>query len=197
MKGTLLFTLISLVFCSNILSQDKKDTDSKRMRPALFVMDLQNAWMPMVEEREKKTALYMTNAVIDLFREQGYPVILIYHSDPEYGPKPESDGFKFPEEVKILPADPVVVKHHASGFKDTDLEKILKERNVNTVFITGMSAVGCALATYMEAGDLGYNTFFVKHALMSHKSEYTSNIEGMFDALSYESIKVMLDNAVK
>jgi hypothetical protein len=60
-----------------------------------------------------------------------------------------------------------------------------------------LSAVGCALGTYIEAGDLGYNNFFVKNALMSHKTEYIREIEDIFAALNYDTIKVMLENAVK
>lgn len=193
----LIITVLMLAFSGSIFSQEKKDTDSKRMKPALLVIDIQNAFLPMVEEREKGTAFYMTNTMIDLFRKEGYPVIVISHSDPENGPARDSEGFKFSEEIKILPSDPMVVKQHASGFKDTDLGKILKERNINTVFITGLSAVGCALATYIEAGDLGYNRFFVKYSLMSHSTEYTRDIEDIFSALDYETVKVMLENSVK
>ena len=189
--------LVTALFLTGpVPAQQEAKSGSSGLRPALLVIDIQNAYLPMVEEREREVALYVINAVIDLFRKMNYPVIRIYHSDISEGPEPGSQDFEFTESVKIRPDDPMVIKHYASGFKKTDLEKILKEKNVNTVFVCGLSAVGCALATYIEAGDLDYNAFIVKNALMSHNSGYTQNIEEMFNALGYTAIKVMLENAI-
>ena len=186
-----------LSFAINIFSQEKTDADSKRMRPALIVMDVQNVYLPMMDETDRENGPMMINYMIDLFRKEGYPIITIYHQNLTDGPAPGSEEFKFPETIKVLPTDPVVIKHKASGFKDTDLDKMLREKGVNTVFITGLSAVGCALATYIEAGDLGYDTFFVRHSLLSHNHEYTQNIETIFGAVGYNVVKTMLQNAVK
>jgi len=197
MKKTLLFTLLLMTLSVNLFSQEKTDSDSKRMKPALIVMDIQNAYLPMMDEADQKMGPVMINYMIDLFRTGGYPIITIYHQDLNQGPEPGTEGFKFPDTIKILTTDPVVIKHRASGFKETDLDKILKEKGINTLFITGLSAVGCALATYIEAGDLGYNTFFVKYSLLSHDHDYTKKIEEMFGAVNYDVVRTMLDNAVK
>ncbi|MCX6246721.1 MAG: isochorismatase family protein [Bacteroidetes bacterium] len=197
MKKQLLFALFLLVVAGSTFAQGSADPGSKRMRPALLVIDIQNEFLPMVQDKEKENALFMINAMIGLFRQEGFPVVRVYHSDPLRGPKEGTEGFNFPKTTMVLPEDPMVIKQHGSGFKETGLDKILKDRNVNTVFITGLSAVGCALATYIEAGDLGYNNFFVKNSLMSHNSEYTRQIEDIFAALNYDTVKIMLENAVK
>jgi nicotinamidase-related amidase len=197
MKKRILITFLLLASAGSILAQDKTDSDSKRMRPALLVVDIQNAFLPMMPEEQKTDALRMINYMIALFREEGYPIVRVYHSDPLSGPKEGTEEFKFPSTTMIQPDDPMVIKHHGSGFKDTDLDKILKERKVNTVFICGLSAIACALATYMEAGDLGYDNFFVKYGLISMDPEHTKKIEEIYSALNYDTIRIMLQNALK
>ena len=53
------------------------------------------------------------------------------------------------------------------------------------------------LATYIGAEDHDYSVFFLKDAVISHKAAYTNNIEDIFDALGYEAVKLMLENAEK
>jgi len=37
----------------------------------------------------------------------------------------------------------------------------------------------------------------VKDALMSHNSDYTNNVEEMFDAVGYDIVKLILENTQK
>lgn len=137
------------------------------------------------------------NYYISLFRSHGYPVILVYHHGKEFGVNPGTDIFEFPESVLIKPDDPRIIKTYADGFNKTDLDKVLKERGCNTLFLTGLSAVGCVLATSIGAMNHDYRAFLVKDAIMSHNSEYTENIEIMFDAVGNDVIKMVLETAGK
>ena len=193
-KFILLFSLALLAGSTTLFAQDKK---TEPMRPALLVIDIQNKFLPMVEEREKEVAIYMINAYIGLFRMSGFPIIRIYHSDKDYGVVPGTPEFEFPEEITILPEDPQVIKTYGNGFNKTDLEKILREKKCNTLFLCGLSSVGCVLATWMGAADLDFKAFLLKDAMMSHNSEFTNQVENIFDALGYEVVEVMLDNAEK
>lgn len=190
----LFVSLLTLASSTTIFSQDKKP---ERMHPALLVIDIQKQFMPMMDEKDTEFAMYAINFYIDMFRKNGFPIIRIYHSDKDYGPFPGTPEFEFPEEVTILPDDPKVIKTYGNGFNKTDLEKILRDKGVNTVFLCGLSSVGCVLATYMGAQDLDFKAFLIKDAMMSHNADYTNNIEEIFDALGYDVVKVMLDNAEK
>jgi nicotinamidase-related amidase len=169
----------------------------KELKPVLLVIDIQNQFLSMVPEREKEIALWMINASIRLFREHGFPVVRVYHTDLKYGPKPDSKAFEFPESIKIKPDDLKITKNYPNAFKKTDLEKVLQKMGGNTLFLCGLSAVGCVLATYFGAMDLDYNVFMIKNALMSHNSTYTKSIEDIFDALGFTALKIMLENAKK
>jgi nicotinamidase-related amidase len=196
MKKVIVLSLL-VVACIGIIQGQTGDNASKRMRPALLVIDIQNEFLPMVSEREKEIGMYMINGMIDMFREQGFPVIRVYHTTPGEGPEPGTPAFEFPESVKILPTDPKVIKNYANGFNKTDLGKSIREKGCNTVFMCGLSSVGCVLATYMGAKDLDLESFMIKDAIMSHNSEYTDAIEEIFGAVSYDVVQVMLRNAEK
>jgi nicotinamidase-related amidase len=152
-----------------------------------------------MDKADVEPAMGYINMYINFFRKNGFPIIRIYHSDLKYGygPKEGSEEFEFPKSVLIKPDDPKVIKHYGDAFNKTELDKILKEKKVNTIFLCGLSAVGCVLATYIGAEDHDYSAFFLKDAVISHKAAYTKNIEDIFDALGYEAVNVMLDNAEK
>jgi nicotinamidase-related amidase len=180
-----------------LLSQDKKPDDVEPAKPALVIIDIQNEYLSWIPEQDKGIAMYYINAYISLFRSKNLPVIRVYHTDPEYGPSPESEEFQYPDDIQIKPDDPMIIKNYASSFKKTELDKILRENNCNTLFLCGLSAVGCVISTHFAAKDLDYKVFMLKDAIMSHNSTYTDNIETMFGAVDYEAVSYMLEQAGK
>lgn len=165
---------------------------AKKMKPALLVIDVQNEFLPYMAEQDKKFGLEMINAAIALFRSHNLPVIRVYHTDPGWGPAPGSAGFEFPATVAVKPEDAKIVKNFPSAFKKTELEKLLRETDRNTLFLCGLSATGCVLATYRGADDLDYDVFMVKDALISHNAAYTDVIEDIYDSVTYKTLKTML-----
>jgi len=195
-----MFHLICLVILmmipGTLFSQDTHEQKAP-IKPALVVIDIQNAFLPSIPDKDKETAMEYINYYIQLFRSQGYPVIRVYHQSKEYGVLPGTDQFEFPASVLIKPEDPKVIKTYPDGFNKTDLDKVIKESGSNTLFLCGLSAVGCVLATWIGAANNDYKAFLLKDAIMSHNSEYTDNIEVMFDAVNYDVVKLILDNSTK
>ena len=164
-------------------------------KPALIVMDIQNAYMPYMDEQDIKPAVEMINATIEMFRERGLPVIRVYHTNPERGPQPGTEPFQFPDTIQIRDDDPMVVKTKPSAFVSTDLDQVLSELGCDTVFLCGLSATGCVLATYFDSVGRDYRTFMVKNGLISQDSELTSSVEEITRAVGYGAIDYMLLNA--
>ncbi|MDD5564940.1 MAG: isochorismatase family protein [Thermoanaerobaculaceae bacterium] len=166
-----------------------------KMRPALVVVDVQNAWLPAMDPKDVKVAIEHINWAIKLFRDNGFPVIRVYHTDPKEGPLPGSEGFAFPKNVAVTDADAMVVKNYSSAFKKTDLDKVLKEKGVNTVFLVGLSAVGCVMATYYGADDLDYRPLMVKHALISHDAALTKSVYDICANISPAALRLLIETA--
>lgn len=189
-------TFLLIVVTIPTFAQDKTDKPKEPIRPALLVIDIQKAFLPMMSS-DKEVAMEYINALIELFHKNGYPVIRVYHTSDEYGVTPGTEGFEYPETVKILPTDPKVLKTYADGFNKTDLDKVIKSTGSNTLFLCGLSAVGCVLATFNGAQNYDYKAFMVKNAIISHNAEYTKNVEQMFDAINYEIVQLLVENTGK
>ncbi len=166
----------------------------KDIKPALLIIDVQNRYLTFILQRDKELAFFFINLLIDLFRKHEFPIIRIYHSNSENGPRPNSEEFEYPETIKIESEDTQVIKTYSDSFNKTKLDDILKEKGCNTVFLCGLSAIGCVLASKTGAQNHDYKAFIVKDAIMSHDSDYTKNVQVMFDAISYDAIELILDN---
>lgn len=182
--------LMGISICS-YSQQQKKIT----IKPALLVIDIQNAYLEIVPEREKETALFYINTLIDLFRSNGHPIIRIYHISQINSQYKDSVQYQFPASVPIRPEDPKIVKTYGDGFNKTDLDRVLRERGCNTLFLCGLSATGCVLATRIGALNHDYNAFLVKDAIMSHDSDYTNNIEDIFNAVGYKMVQLIAESS--
>ena len=183
--------ILILLFSIGITSgADKSDP----MKPALLVIDIQNVYLDWMSQEDQDRVFQYINASIKIFRDAGLPIIRVYNTDPDYGPPQGTEEFEFTEKVPMLPDDPMVIKNYANGFKKTDLQKILKKKDVNTLFMCGLSATGCVLATYHGAKDLDYETFMIKNALLSPKVKYTQSVEEIFDAMPYSALRLLINN---
>ncbi len=196
MERTLVLSalLALMVLAPRAVAGEPQTPVDKLMKPALIVIDVQNEFLQYMSEQDVKSAPMMINGAIWLFRQHNLPVIRVYHTDLKWGPAQDSEGFKFLSTIGVKEEDPMVVKNYPNGFKKTELDKLLKERGVNTVFLCGLSSTGCVLATYHGAQDLDYKVFMVKGALIGPEAEQTDTIEDICDSVGWTALEVMLDN---
>jgi nicotinamidase-related amidase len=173
---------------------DNSNKSRKKIKPALLVIDVQNKYMRMIPERDKELGIFFINLLIGLFRNHDFPIIRIYHHNNEYGPIPDTEEFEYPSSISVKPEDTQIIKTYSDSFNKTDLNEVLSGYEINTLFLCGLSAVGCVLATRTGADNNDYKSFIVKDAIMSHSTEFTKNVEVMFDAVSYDVIKLILEN---
>ncbi|MBN1905378.1 MAG: isochorismatase family protein [Deltaproteobacteria bacterium] len=108
------------------MNKTEKITGTKQVRPALILMDLQNQFMPYMAEKSSKITIDTINWTIALFRHCDYPVIRVYHADPQIGPPPESEAFQFDPAFHIEDSDQKFVKNFPNAFKKTDLHNFIK-----------------------------------------------------------------------
>lgn len=166
-----------------------EEQERAESKSVLVVMDVQNIWIPKMAKEDVKTAPEKINEAIALFREFGCPVIRVYHSSPQYGPAPDTEPFEFLDSIAIKDDDQKIVKNHASAFTKTDLEKMLRKDGYDTVFLCGLSATGCVLATYFGAMDRGFKVAMIEGALLSHDASYTKVIEDICRSMTIEELK--------
>ena len=193
-KIILLILLLLVISLAGMYAADAAKTAPAKIKPALLVIDIQNAYLPRMDEKDKKWGMEMINYLIALFRDNGFPVIRVYHTDPQGGPKAGSEEFEFPKTVAIKDDDPKIIKNYPSAFKQTELDKLLKEKGCNTLFLCGLSAVGCVLATYHGAMDLDYDVFMLKDALISHDAVLTKAVQEICTTIDYYAVRLVLQS---
>lgn len=68
---------------------------------------------------------------------------------------------------QLVPPAQVIDKPGYSAFSETDLADRLRQRETDTVILTGTETDVCVLSTALDAVDLGYRVIVVKDALCS------------------------------
>lgn len=66
------------------------------------------------------------------------------------------------DELAPEPSDILVDKYRMSGFWDTPLDSILRQRRVTTVLFAGVNLDQCVLHTLADANFLGYDTLLIE-----------------------------------
>ena len=189
----IILILVALFLGTGLFAQVGEKTKKKELKPALLVIDVQNEFMPMMSSRDKETAVQYINWSIWVFRKFDLPVIRVYHTTPGQGPEIDSEGFEFDSDVNITEDDPMVIKNFGNAFKKTELDSLLKAKGVNTIYITGLSATGCAIASYFGGVELDYNTFMVEDALLSQDADLTNAVEKICNPINVNTLLMMME----
>ena len=131
---------------------------------ALLLIDFQNDYFPSYEGAkwelsETEKAAKKGAQLLSAFRDKQLPVVHVRHAFPTDDAPfflPESDGAQIHSSVTPLEGEPVIVKHQINSFRDTELDKVLKEQSVERLIIVGAMSHMCIDAVTRAATDLGY-----------------------------------------
>ncbi len=186
-------TFVLLFLFGAAIAQEKSAGAKPAVKPALLVIDVQNEFLKYMSE-EQGTTLEMVNWALWIARKYNIPVIRVYHTSPGMGPEPGTEAFEFEKSIQIKEEDPKIIKNYPSSFTKTALDDTLKKLGCNTLFLCGLSATGCVLATYFGAMDYDYQVFMLKSAIMSNDHKLTDAVETMTDAISLETFAFMAEH---
>lgn len=153
---------------------------------ALIIVDVQDDFLPggSLAVPNGDEVVSPLNTLIDTFESRGLPIFATRDWHPENhcsfeargGPWPphciaDSPGARFAADLR-LPASATVVskattadKDAYSGFGDTELDVLLREADVQRVFIGGLATDYCVLNTVRDALSLGYEVMLVSDAV--------------------------------
>ena len=149
------------------------------MKKALLILDPQNDFFE--EDNPNLSAFQATvpiiNAAIAIFRDQNWPITFIQHTSKR---KPAgSDIWKIYPQFNHHPHDICLNKTHYSAFWQTDLETILKEKQVNSVIVCGYISEYFVLSTLSAAMERGFDASILEGAIASlndHRTQFTLEI---------------------
>jgi nicotinamidase-related amidase len=136
---------------------------------ALLIMDIQPGIIDQTGD-VKEEFLKRIGTAIDCARKNSIPVIFVVvgfrPGFPEVSDRNKlfssikngnSQGFINPKPVIELMGDDILVtKHRVSAFSGSDLEAVLRSKNINHLVLGGIATSGVVLSTVREAADKDY-----------------------------------------
>ena len=104
--------------------------------------------------------------LISRWREQKLPVIHVQHCsvNPQSPLRPSISGNDFKDIAQPLKGEKIFTKTVNSAFIGTGLEAYLRERNIESVVIVGLTTDHCISTSTRMAGNLGFNVTLVSDA---------------------------------
>jgi nicotinamidase-related amidase len=160
----------------------------ERAHTALLVMDYQAEVVTMFGERAT-AALGHAGDLCAAARAAGLPIIyVVVGFRPGY---PELNrrnaafatlahsgrlvitglGADLAAPLRVEPGELVVVKHRVSAFAGTDLDMILRAKEIDTLVLSGIATSGVVLSTIRHAADADYRLVVVEDACADRDEE--------------------------
>jgi nicotinamidase-related amidase len=166
--------------------------------PALLVVDMQNDFVRVgapLEVPESRATIPVHQTLLSACREMRIPVIytkfvagpdpiLLWEWSPVHAPPVcscwkgvkrsyedaagELDCSDIIVELYPEPGEPIVEKVGCGAFHDTELDELLKEREVESVLVTGTVTQICVEETARESSKRGYRTTIISDAVSSY-----------------------------
>lgn len=147
-------------------SNEKQPIDAS----ALLVIDVQESFRAD-EGRwaSRNNPAFESNLarLVDAYRAAELPVIFFIHQDGDALFQPGSPYVRLQPFVQPRGDEPVLTKSTRNAFTSTDLARVLAERGVRRLAITGIQTEQCCETTARLAGDLGYDVDFVTDATLT------------------------------
>ncbi|MDZ8238404.1 MAG: cysteine hydrolase family protein [Nostoc sp. ChiQUE01a] len=138
------------------------------MKRALLVIDVQNEYFTgKLPITYPSGSLDNILQVMNIAKERDIPVIVVRHTQPlENSPifQKGSPEWELHPEIAKYPYDLLIEKNLPGSFTATELETWLKERNIDTVVISGYMTQMCCDTTARQAAHLGFSVEFLSDA---------------------------------
>jgi nicotinamidase-related amidase len=151
------------------------------MSRGLVIVDIQNDYFPggrmelVGSERAAERAAHLLAG----FRSRGEPVIHMQHvweGDDAAFFSPGTPGVEINDAVRPAGGEPVVQKEYPNSFRETDLERRLRDAGVTEVVVAGMMTSMCVDATVRAAADLGFGCTVVHDACACPDLEFGGEV---------------------
>ncbi|MDO5779359.1 MAG: cysteine hydrolase [Clostridium sp.] len=176
------------------------------MNPALVIIDMQNWFFRSEDRREKLSELIESiNELIEVATTKNitiFQVLTIHKADKStwnivmkkhnFSALIEgSEEAKLLLEIKFDSSQEIIVKTRQSTFIRTNFEEKLKEKNIDTLILSGVFTHGCVGRTAVDAYERDFNVILAKDASFSHMKNQEKS---MLEVIKEEQEQLVLSN---
>ncbi len=142
---------------------------------ALIIVDVQDGLDdPIHGERNNPDAEQNMARLLADWREKQRPIFYVQHMSvqPHSTLRPELPGNKIKDIIAPQGDEPIIQKTASNGFVGTDLEQRLRDQNIESVVVVGLTTEHCVSTTVRIASDLGFETMIVADATACHEHHF-------------------------
>jgi len=167
------------------------------LKTALMVIDVQPVFLDGSDFRTigGDDLVAKCRVLIEQARAAGVPVVYVEHADVDDMPEGTAPEAKVMHpDLAPGAGDPVVHKMFGSGFMETTLDDVLKERGIRRFVACGLSSYGCVEATVLYGKLYGYDVAVAANAIAGpHSDEFpvTRGIPIFLDAWKKAGIEIL------
>ena len=139
---------------------------------ALIIIDVQDGLdAPQLGQRNNPDAESNMARLLAEWRTKHRPIYHIQHmsTHPHSTLRPDHPGNAIKRIVAPQRDEPVIQKTVNNAFVGTDLKDRLRQADIQSVVIIGLTTEHCVSTTARMAGDLGFKTFVVADATACHE----------------------------
>ncbi|MBP5603379.1 MAG: cysteine hydrolase [Treponema sp.] len=161
------------------------------MTPAIIIIDLQKYFYNLAISKFENKINPNIEKLLQFARQTKIKiihVITVYKKDKSNWPEAYKTRdamwcMENTEDCEIIPSalpqenETVIIKKRFSSFYETELNEILQQNKIDTLFIAGFSGDVCVRMTTMDAFNRGYNLFWVSDCIESLFEDYKKSEE--------------------
>lgn len=140
-------------------------------RTALLLIDIQDGLdEPRLGQRNNPQAESNMARLLAHWRTQSWPIFYVQHMsvEPNSPLRPELPGNAIKRVVAPMGDEPVIQKSASNAFVGTDLAQRLRDAQIESVVVVGLTTEHCVSSSARMASDLGFGTFVVADATACH-----------------------------
>ncbi|SRR5579883_603439 len=138
------------------------------MNRALLVIDVQNEYFTgQLPVTYPSDSLDKILEAMNTASSRGIPVIVVQHTQPQADSpifRKGSPQWELHPEITKRPYDLLIEKNLPGSFTNTELETWLRQREIDTVVISGYMTQVCCDTTARQASHLGFSVEFLSDA---------------------------------
>jgi nicotinamidase-related amidase len=147
------------------------------MKRGLILIDVQNDYFTggSMELVAMDEAAANCRRLLDAFRDEAAPLFHIQHIATRPGATffvADTPGCKINNQVQPREDETVVIKHFPSAFRDTELQSLLQQADVEELVICGAMTHMCVDTTTRAAFDLGFRCHVIADACATRDLEF-------------------------
>lgn len=145
------------------------------MKSAVIVIDVQRVlFEPKPQPYDCIAVLSNINAVTHWARKMQYPVVFVQHESINSAIEFGSDGWQLHTDLVVDEFDILVRKTTPDSFLNTNLDKVLKQLDVNHLIVCGYASEFCIDTTVRRAAGLGYSIDIIADAHTTHDKSHAT-----------------------